>query len=342
VDDTNPVVGTLITCNVDVNNEGPDVASGVTVSIDIPSGLSFMGSVGIGYNSSTSVWNVGDLATGETKSLGITLLVQDHLPKTIVAEVESMQPGDIDSTPGNGVASEDDFDEEDIVPQYSDLSITSEANDTTPMLGDEVEITITVTNGGPDPTSNVSISHVLSPGLIYVSHAGYGTYDSTDDTWSVGYMDTHDSFSLVIRATVDTEDPLTCSAEVESSYNFDPDSTPGNGNTSEDDFSLVTLVPFAEREYEEENNPFNYFAILMPVVKTNIAKANSIMECLVAHLPEEVPEEIDALMAEIGAHMENAISYSNTIYVNSELEKALTGMREVSMLLESGCWEQFD
>ena len=344
VDESRPGVGDIVTCSITVCNDGPDDASGVSAAVTIPAGFSYVDSSAAGYDASTATWDIGALQSGESASMDIRLLVEGHIARTIVAEVDTMMQQDVDSTPGNGIASEDDYDAAQIAPLYSDLFILSAVDNTHPLVGDEVLITITVANDGPDPTSGVALSNVLSPGLSYVGHEGYGTYDPSADTWDVGGLATYGSATITIRATVVSDTSMTCTAEVLSSHNYDPDSTPGNGNTSEDDFSVVSLTPYTDSEEndDEVKNPYNHFAILMPVVITNMADANAVWGCLMDEMPDEVPEEIAALMARIGAHMENAISYTNTIYVNSELEKALACMREADMLLDCGCWERYD
>jgi uncharacterized repeat protein (TIGR01451 family) len=343
VDNSRPGVGEMVRCEVTAFNDGPETASGVTVSIEIPAGLSYVSSTG-GYDHDASAWDIGTIEQGASASLGIVMQVQSHLPDDIVAEVAAMQQSDIDSTPGNGIPAEDDYDSVTVAPRYSDLFIVSAVDDAHPLVGSEVEIIITVANDGPDPTTGVVLANVLSAGLTYVSHDGCGSYDSASDTWTVGSIAVHGSASLTIRATVASNEAMTCTAEVLSSDNYDPDSVPGNGITTEDDFALVAVDPFVDNKDDEkwEEQPYNHFAILMPVVVTNMGDATSTWGCLIDELPEEVPEAIAQLMDQISLHMANATSYTNTIYVNSELEKALSCMKAVDALLDCGCWEQYN
>lgn len=127
----------------------------------------------------------------------------------------------------------------------ADLSLAITASDNTPDESTNVVLTYTINNGGI-PATGVSADITLPAGLSYVSDNGSGAYNNGTGLWTVpGTIAGGGSASLQITAFVLTTGPYNTSAEVETSDQTDPDSTPGNGITSEDDYDSLTLAPVA-------------------------------------------------------------------------------------------------
>ena len=112
VSPTNPAAGANVTYTLQVNNaaSSPATATGVTVTDVLPAGTAFVSTNG-SYNSTTGVWTVGSLTPGQTKSLTITINVTAMASATVgnSAEITASSVPDIDSTPNNGVTTEDDY-----------------------------------------------------------------------------------------------------------------------------------------------------------------------------------------------------------------------------------------
>jgi uncharacterized repeat protein (TIGR01451 family)/CSLREA domain-containing protein len=127
-------------------------------------------------------------------------------------------------------------------PQVADLSIAHTVNENNPALGQDVTFTVTLTNDGPDPATNVEVSEFLPLDLIFVrSTVSQGSYDDLDGIWSVGALNPSATAVLTVTATVDTTDPINVTAELSSADQLDPDSTPGNAISGEDDQFSVAL-----------------------------------------------------------------------------------------------------
>lgn len=111
---TTPATGSNITYTLTVANAAGSTssASGIVVRDVLPSGVSFVSATGTGsYNSSTGDWLVGTLAPGQNASLTITATVTANSGTSVTntAEVTASSVGDSNSTPNNGVTSEDDY-----------------------------------------------------------------------------------------------------------------------------------------------------------------------------------------------------------------------------------------
>lgn len=109
-----PVSGASITYTLQVTNSASATAAatGVTVADLLPAGTSYVSHTGTGsYAPGTGVWAVGSIAVGQTRTLTITATVTAMNSATVIntAEVAANGVNDLDSTPNNGLASEDDY-----------------------------------------------------------------------------------------------------------------------------------------------------------------------------------------------------------------------------------------
>jgi uncharacterized repeat protein (TIGR01451 family) len=109
-----PANGATITYTLAVTNAAasPLTANSVTVNDVLPLGVTFVSATGFGtYNNSTGVWTVGSIPPGTTRTLTITATVNASNGATVnnTAEVSASSANDIDSTPNNGLTTEDDY-----------------------------------------------------------------------------------------------------------------------------------------------------------------------------------------------------------------------------------------
>jgi uncharacterized repeat protein (TIGR01451 family) len=247
VDNPTATVGSNVVFTLTVTNGGPSGATGVEVTDLLPAGYTYVSDDGGGaYNSGTGAWTVGALAGGASATLDITATVNASGVYTNTTEVTAANEADPDSTPGNGVTSEDDYAERAVTPgAISDLSLAKSVDDATPSVGSNVVFTLTVSNAGPSGATGVEVTDLLPGGYTYVSDDGGGAYDSGTGVWAVGGLANAASATLNIIVTVDASGAYTNSAEVTGSDQPDPDSTPGNGVTTEDDHAEQATTPTA-------------------------------------------------------------------------------------------------
>lgn len=125
--------------------------------------------------------------------------------------------------------------------ETADLSLQQVVDNQNPVIGEMVTFTITVTNAGPDRATNVETTNLLPPELVFErATVTQGTYEF-EETWFVGSLEPGASAELRITATVDSSDSIQHTVEITFSDQFDPNSTPGNGVSGEDDQATVTL-----------------------------------------------------------------------------------------------------
>ncbi|NNC37200.1 MAG: proprotein convertase, P [Hyphomonadaceae bacterium] len=130
-------------------------------------------------------------------------------------------------------------------PTDADLSMAITASDTTPNTGTNVVLTYTINNSALSLTADgITADITLPAGLSYVSDNAGGGYNSTTGVWTVlGSIAAGDTVSLQITAFTELSGSYVTSAEILTSNQSDPDSTPGNSVTTEDDYDSLTLVP---------------------------------------------------------------------------------------------------
>ena len=188
------------------------------------------------YTSSTGLWTVGTINNGNSATLTVTATVASSSAKTNTAEVTAADQFDIDSTPNNHVATEDDQASATVTPPAADLKLTKTVDDLTPGVGQTVVFTVKVSDLGPSNATGVIVKDLLPTGFTYVSSTkSQGTYVSATGIWTVGSIANGATATLTVTATVKTCGSKTNTAEVTASDQPDPDSTPNNHNAAEDD-----------------------------------------------------------------------------------------------------------
>ena len=119
----------------------------------------------------------------------------------------------------------------------SDLSLSKAVSNATPAQGTSVFYTLNLTNSSGVTASNVEVLDILPTGFSFDSFSGYGSYDSSTGIWSVPSIEVGQTRTINITGTVTAPNGVVVTnlAEIFSSPNFDTDSTPNNGSTTEDD-----------------------------------------------------------------------------------------------------------
>jgi uncharacterized repeat protein (TIGR01451 family) len=236
VDKARPNVGDFVTFTLTLQNLGPTDAAGVAVTDVLPAGLTYVSCIPSqgNYDNTTGVWTVGGVLNGGSATLKILAHVTAAGVLKNIADVTASNLPDPDPTNNEGTAT--------VTPLVADLSLTKTVNNAAPAVGQNVTFTLTLHNSGPDDATNVTVHDALPAGLAFVSSAGPGSYDSASGTWTIGTVTSGSSVQLTIVCTVSQAGPITNLAEVMTADQFDPDSTPGNGNPNEDDESSATVT----------------------------------------------------------------------------------------------------
>jgi len=195
-------IGDTFTYELKVTNNGPSKATSVTVSDDIPAGLSFVSASldpGCDFEpvSGVVVCQLGTLNSGASATVTLTVKVDGDAHGTIhnVATVAAQQE---DPDPSNNT------DTDDVDASGADLQVEKDLkSDPTPATGDTVEYEVTVKNNGPSAATGVVLNDALPAGLTNVA------VDPDDDcsvaaaiTCLVGDLAVGDSFTITVTGKV--------------------------------------------------------------------------------------------------------------------------------------------
>jgi len=226
---TSADVGDTLTWTVGVTNLGPSPAPGVTVTDSLP-----VGAVLLDWDADTGMydgagrWDVGSMGSGETSELRLRTVLQagtGGLDFAGAAAVEASGVADLAAVNNRA--------ERLVHVNGADLVLETYVDVEAPGEGDDVNITLSAANLGPDAAHAVTVTDTLPSGLTYVSHTPPGESVSLGAggayTWDVGTVEGPTPRVLFVRTSVDagtTGSLLRHGAVVASAEQEDP--APGN------------------------------------------------------------------------------------------------------------------
>ncbi|PHQ57408.1 MAG: hypothetical protein COC16_01040 [Lutibacter sp.] len=143
-----------------------------------------------------------------------------------------------------------------VTAEKSDLALTKTVDNEIPKVGDNVVFTIKLINNGPNNATGVMVMDELQSGYTYINHtASTGFYENTTGLWNVGSIENGSNETLTITTLVNASGNYTNMAEVYLADQEDPNSTPNNKNTNENDQDEVTTMPITLLVFPEEFTP---------------------------------------------------------------------------------------
>ncbi len=248
----NPYTGSTVPVSVFLRNSGARNSGAVKVCVLLDSGFVNVDIAGVsGLSTGTAgcsgvEWTVTDVTSATQQSVTFNVDVGATGPYSISAEVISEAAPDVDSVPGNGVDTEDDQQTVTLTPiQNADLSLSMSVDDPTPVVGDTITFSLKLDNAGPNDVTGVTLTNTVPDGFgsINASASG-GVVNGNQVTWTGLAVNANASltvsFSVVVLAGGSS---YLNTAEITASGLDDRDSTPGNGDTTEDDYAELNVPP---------------------------------------------------------------------------------------------------
>lgn len=128
----------------------------------------------------------------------------------------------------------------------ADLSLSKQLVGSPPVSGGVATWRLTVTNSTASTASanGISVRDTLPAGFAFTGASGTGSFDPATGNWSVGTLAPGQSAAITLSGTVTATAgvTLTNTAEIVASSILDPDSTPGNALTGEDDYAVSSFT----------------------------------------------------------------------------------------------------
>ncbi len=202
VDNPAPVEGSTIVYSLAVHNNGTAQASNVYLTDLLPAGVTYVSDDSAGtYDPASGIWTVGTLNNNATAALAITATVdigaaaqpQPILNVTTAALADQPDPDATTDVLSAGIT----------VNNNADLVTSKTVDNATPLAGDTVVYTLSVTNNGPADASNVSLTETLPAGVTYVSDDGAGAFDAASGVWTIGSLANAATATLNITTVID-------------------------------------------------------------------------------------------------------------------------------------------
>ena len=309
--------GDRVRFDIIIRNVGCTDATGVAVRDIIPGGFKSIRNItelGI-RNANIITWEDLEVAAGSSLTLTFTAEVVHfsiNCDYMNIAEIIAADQTDVDSTPDNddGDQSEDDEDMAEVLAgTLADLYLTMTSDVNEVETGDIVTYTISLCNNGPANAFGVQVKDYLPSGISVVGDINYkGELSGQEITWS-GFTVTPGTcadleFQAEILDASTTVDILN-EAEIVLSDQLDPDSSPGNRDTSEDDYASVVITQFVALPANQAEVPnmmevsLNTALFLEGAYNSQTGQLNTTLNDL-GYLPGQRPESFFAEMTPAG------------------------------------------
>ncbi len=240
-DDSDPVaVNGQLVYTLLVTNNGPSDATGVTVVDELTGPMSYASSTtsqgSIDVSDSTVTANLGDLASGATATVTITVDVASTAAGTL-SNTAVVSGNEDETNEDNNEATE-----ETAVSPRVDLAIVKADSPDPVVAGEQLTYTLSVENDGPSDATGVEVVDTLPAGVTFVSGSstvGTVSHDSGVVTIDIGDVAAGGTVVVTILVDVDpsARGEITNTAEVssneedtDSSNNTDDEPTAVEGN----------------------------------------------------------------------------------------------------------------
>ncbi|MCK7598565.1 isopeptide-forming domain-containing fimbrial protein [Microbulbifer sp. CAU 1566] len=260
--------GETISWSITVVNEGNQDGTGVVITDQLPSTPFVSGYTAsdggiVDVDAGTVVWNIGDLAVGESVTVTLTGIVADEVPPRIPLQVNAAEVTD-DGTNGPDPTPENNVDSEPFDITEVDLSITKDDGGITTSPGGTVVYTLTYSNLGTALADNVLITETLPPNTTFdaaSSTAGWVDQGDGTFTFDLGTLDPGETGTVDFAVIVD--DPLPAGVEevlnsTEISYDDGRGPDQNLDNNSDDDNTPIDAQPdYVIDKIENFDDPAN-------------------------------------------------------------------------------------
>ncbi len=246
------IVGDNVTYTLNVTNNGPDTATGVSVNQTLSSSVIFLGSSAsqgtVAQNGSSITFNLGSLQAGSNATLTVTV-------KTTIAGIitSTALVGDLetDPDPSNNSASLSTV----VNVPTADLALSMSGNPNPVLLGGTLTYTISVTNHGPSAASLVTATNLLPASVSFISanpSQGSVAVNGANVTWSVGSLGKGSSATVAIATRVSTSPSALGTVVAKAGVSaHEPDPLPGNNTAT----VLTQITPAADLFLTMSGNP---------------------------------------------------------------------------------------
>jgi uncharacterized repeat protein (TIGR01451 family) len=236
-------IGNNLTYTLTVTNNGPSPGTGVTLTDTVPTGVTFVSATPTQGTCTAAVsCNLGTLANAAKAT--VTIVVTPTAAGT-VTNAASVAANETDPVPGNNTATVSTP-----VTASADLALTETVAPNPVLLGgSNLTYSLTITNNGPSPATNVVLTDTLPAGATLIGATpSQGTCTSPLATCAIGNLASGASATVLVVLKPNATGTVTNSATVTANEN---DPNPANNSAS----ASATVNPAADLSLTEIATP---------------------------------------------------------------------------------------
>jgi uncharacterized repeat protein (TIGR01451 family) len=228
--------GGSISYTIVLANNGPHNATNVSMTDSLPASLLFQSiSAPAGFSCTTPAigatglinCTAASLANGASATFTLVVTVAGNATGTI-SNSAGVSGSQTDSTPGNSSSSTSAL----AVISSADVSITKTTGSTQAPVGSVISYTLTASNAGPSPATNVVVTDTLPAGLQFVSATpSQGSCSGTTTiTCNLGTLAAAASATVTLNARVIATSGSVTNSATMSATESDPNGTNNSGS----------------------------------------------------------------------------------------------------------------
>ncbi|MEC4005032.1 DUF11 domain-containing protein, partial [Flavobacterium sp. SUN052] len=193
VNNSTPNVGSNVTFTITATNNGPSLATGVTVNDAIPTGYTLVSATPSTGTWTSPNWTIGNLGISASTTMTVVATVK---ATGIYANTATISGSQTDPNPSNNSSTSTP-----VPVPLADLAVVKVASNMSPIIGTNVTFTITASNNGPSNATGVTVNDAIPAGYTIVSVTpSTGTW--TSPNWTIGNLNNGSNATLTIVAKV--------------------------------------------------------------------------------------------------------------------------------------------